>query len=121
MIELAKGFPDYVIGLIGKGRVTRNDYLEIVVPAIEAARKHHARLRLFYDLGEQFSEIDFGAEWEDLKLGIEHYFVWDRVAVVTDVAWIRHLVGALRFLMPAQMRVFANAQVAEARTWIVLT
>jgi SpoIIAA-like len=119
MIELAKGFPDYVVGFIARGRVTRNDYLEQVLPAVEAALKRHAKLRLYYELGQQFSEIDLGAEWEDLKLGIEHFSAWERVAVVTDVAWIRHLVGALRFLMPAQVRVFATAQTAEARAWIV--
>lgn len=119
MIEIVKGFPDSVVGLMAKGRVTRQDYLEVVVPAIEAARKGHAKLRLYYELGAQFSEIDLGAEWEDLKLGIEHYLSWEKVAVVTDVGWIRHLVGAMRFLMPAAVRVFATAQTSEARAWIV--
>jgi hypothetical protein len=119
MIELMQDFPDYVVGMMAKGRVTRKDYLDTVVPAIEAACKGHAKLRLYYELGAQFSEIDLGAEWEDLKLAIEHFSVWERVAVVTDVGWIRHVVGAMRFLIPAQVRVFAIAQVAEARAWIV--
>ncbi len=119
MIEIVKGFPDSVVGFLAKGRVTRQDYLEVVVPAIEAARKDHTKLRLYYELGAQFSEIDLGAEWEDLKLGIEHYSSWERVAVVTDVGWIRHLVAAMRFLMPAEVRVFATAQTSEARGWIV--
>ncbi|HLI81343.1 MAG TPA: STAS/SEC14 domain-containing protein [Candidatus Binataceae bacterium] len=119
MVEILKGLPDYVVGFIGKGRVTRTDYLDTVIPAVEAARKDHAKLRLYYELGAQFSEIDFGAEWEDLKLGVEHLLVWERIAIVTDVPWIRHLVGALRFLMPAQVRVFTAAQSSEARAWIV--
>jgi hypothetical protein len=119
MIEIIEGFPDNVVGLAGKGEVTRKDYLEVVIPAIDKALKRNARLRLYYDLGAQFTGIDLGAEWEDFKLGIEHPSRWERVAVVTEVAWIRHLVGALRFLMPGEIRVFTTAQASEARKWIV--
>jgi SpoIIAA-like len=118
MIEIIENFPEDVVGFAAKGQVSRKDYLEVVIPAIEKARKGHAKLRLYYELGPQFSEIDLGAEWEDLKLGIEHYSLWERVAVVTDIGWIRHLVGAFRFLMPGEIRVFANADLAQARSWI---
>jgi hypothetical protein len=41
------------------------------------------------------------------------------MAVVTDVDWIRHMINAFRFVMPGQLRVFATAQAAEARAWIL--
>ena len=85
MIEIIEGFPGNVVGLAAKGEVTRKDYLEVVIPAIDKALKRNAKLRLYYDLGSQFTGIDFGAEWEDFKLGIEHLSRWERVAVVTDV------------------------------------
>ncbi len=100
MIEIIENFPDNVVGILAKGRVTRKDYLEGVIPAIEKSLKRNARLRLYYELGSEFTGIDFGAEWEDLKIGIEHLSRWERAAVVTDVDWIRHAVGAFRFLMP---------------------
>jgi SpoIIAA-like len=115
MIEIIEGLPDNVVGLVAKGEVTRKDYLEAVIPAIDKALKRNAKLRLYYDLSSQFTGIDFGAEWEDLKIGVEHFSRWERAAVVTDVAWIRHLVGALRFLMPGEIRVFTTAQGVEAR------
>jgi stage II sporulation SpoAA-like protein len=115
MIEIIKDFPDNVVGLAAKGEVTRKDYLEVVIPAIDKALKRNAKLRLYYDLGSQFTGIDLGAEWEDFKLGIEHLSRWERAAVVTDVAWIRHAVSAFRLLMPGEMRVFATTQATEAR------
>jgi SpoIIAA-like len=118
MIEIIQGFPGNVVGLMAKGEVTRKDYLDVVIPTIDKALKQNTKLRLYYDLGPQFTAIDLGAEWEDLKVGIEHFSRWERVAVVTDVAWIKHMVGALRFLMPGEIRVFTAAQAAEARTWI---
>ncbi len=119
MIEIIEGFPENVVGILAKGEVTRNDYLEVVIPAIERSLKRNARLRLYYDLGSQFTGIDFGAEWEDFKLGIEHLSRWERAAVVTDVAWIRHAAGAFRFLMPGALKVFSTAHASEARQWIL--
>ncbi len=118
MIEIIEGLSGKVVGLVAKGRVTRKDYLEVVIPALEKSLKRSAKVRLYYELGSQFTGIDLGAELEDLKIGIEHLSRWERVAVVTDVAWIRHAVGAFRFLMPGELRVFTTAQVSEAREWI---
>jgi SpoIIAA-like len=118
MIEIIEGMPKNVLGILAKGEVTREDYLQVVIPAVDKALKENAKLRLYYDLGSQFTGIDFGAEWEDFKIGIEHFSRWERVAVATDVAWIRHAVSAFSFLMPGQLRVFSTAQTSEARTWI---
>ncbi|MGO9057741.1 MAG: STAS/SEC14 domain-containing protein [Candidatus Binataceae bacterium] len=51
-------------------------------------------------------------------MGVEHLSRWERVAVVTDVDWIRHAVYVFRFLMPGEIRVFAVSEAAAAREWI---
>jgi hypothetical protein len=119
MIEIVETFPDNVVGLVAKGQVTRKDYEQILIPRVEAALKRHDKVRLYYELGSQFSGIDPGAAWEDLKVGVEHLTRWERMAIVTDVDWIRHMVSVFRFLMPGQMRVFATAKKSEARDWIL--
>ncbi|MGH7814191.1 MAG: STAS/SEC14 domain-containing protein [Candidatus Binataceae bacterium] len=118
MIDILEGFPDKIVALTAKGRVTKKDYELVVIPTIEEALKRHQKIRLYYDLGAQFSGIDPGAAWEDLKIGVEHPTRWERVAVVTDVDWIRHAINAFRFMMPGRVRVFPAAQAAEARAWI---
>src|SRR5271156_7099936 len=115
MIENIEGLPDNVVGILAKGEVTRKDYLEVVIPAMDKALKGNAKLRLYYDLGSQFTGIDFGAEWEDFKLGIEYLSRWERAAVVTDVAWIRHAVGGFHLLIPRALRALPSAQASEAR------
>lgn len=65
-----------------------------------------------------FSGIDAGAAWEDTKIGVEHLTRWERIAVVTDVDWMKHTFNAFRFLIPGQLRVFPTAQTSKARTWI---
>lgn len=119
MIDVLDGFPDTVMAFSAKGRVRRQDYDEVLVPALEAALRRHDRLRVYYELGPAFTGFDAGALWEDFKVGVGHWSRWGRVAVVTDVDWIRHAVDAFRFMMPDQVRVFATAQATEARAWVV--
>jgi hypothetical protein len=119
MIEHIEGFPDNVVALAAKGRLTKQDYDQVLIPQVEAALQRHPKIRLYYELGSQFSGIDPGAAWEDFRIGMEHLTRWEHAAIVTDVDWIRHIVGALRFLMPGELRVFTTAQAREARDWIV--
>src|SRR5438874_13208071 len=42
----------------------------------------------------------------------------ERVAIVTDIGWVRLTVKALRFLIPSEIRVFATVQADEGRAWI---
>ena len=119
MIEVLNEFPDTVAAFSAKGRVARGDYETVLVPAIEAALRRHDKVRVYYELGPDFVGFEAGAMWEDFKVGVGHWSRWGRVAVVTDVAWIRHAVNAFRFMMPDQVRVFAGSQATEARQWIV--
>lgn len=118
MIETLAGFPDSVVALSAKGRVSRKDYEEILIPKVNEAFGRRSRVRCYYELGPAFSGMDPGAAWEDFKLGIEHLRGWDRVAVVTDVDWIRRAMNTFRFLLPGEIRVFDIPETDEARRWI---
>jgi hypothetical protein len=121
VIETLEGFPDNVVALEAKGQVTTKDYEEVLIPKVETALQRHANVRLYYELGPEFTGIDAGAAWDDLKIGLEHLTRWERMAVVTDVDWIRHVINAFRVFMPGQLRVFATAQATEAQAWILGT
>src|SRR5260370_40816391 len=114
MIEMIDGLPDNVVGIIAKGRVTNNDCDKILKPLMESSLKRHDKVRVDYEIGCRFP----GAAWEDLRIGIEHIPQWERVAVVTDVGWVRHTVNALRFLISSDVRVFTSFQAPEGRAWI---
>ena len=119
MIELSKGFPDNVLAVICHGRITKEDYEKAIVPAVVDALKRHQKLRLYYETARDFGGIDAGAVWEDFMVGMEHFTRWERIALVSDVDWIKHTMRFFSFLMPAEMKIFSNAQADEARAWIV--
>ena len=119
MIEQLSNFPDYVLAFLCKGRVTKADYDSVLVPAVVRALEKHKRVRLYYEITAEFSGIEPGAMWEDFKVGVGHLTRWERVAVVTDVEWIKQTMRFFRFLMPGAIKAFPSSEVAQARAWII--
>src|SRR5258708_34899141 len=114
MIEIIEGLPKKVVGIAVKGRVTKEDCRDVLLPAMKKSLQRHDKIRLYYELSCRFP----GAAWDDLDLGIEHASRCERVAIVTDVAWVRLTVKALRFLIPGEIRVFSTLEAEEGRAWI---
>ncbi len=119
MIEALPNFPGNVVAFVCKGHVTRADYEAVLVPVVEKALQQQKKIRLYYQIGAEFAGIDAGALWEDFKVGVAHLSRWERIAVVTDVDWIRHTIRIFGFLMPGDVKVFPTSEMAVAREWIV--
>ena len=118
MIEQIPNLPAGTLGFRATGTVTAADYESVLVPDIEAAFAVNRKLRLLYHVAPGFESFQAGAMWDDAKLGFRHFSGWDRVALVTDVAWLRGLTSAMRFLVPAELRLFTDAELEEAKAWI---
>ena len=118
MLEFIEGFPENVIAVSARGRVSARDYDEVLIPRVREALKRQGKVNLYYELGGDFTGIDAQAAWKDFAIGVEHLARWGRMALVTDVEWIRLAVSAFRFLMPGKLRVFPNAEAEQARAWV---
>ena len=117
MIELIEGLPDGVVGLEGVGEVTADDYSSVAYPAVEDALARHKKISLLHVLGERFTGYEAGGGWADAKLGMLHAFSFKRIAVVTDLDHIRKQVKRVGWALPGEMKLFSNAQRAEAQAW----
>lgn len=118
MIEPITGLPAHVLGFSAHGTVSAHDYETVLNPAVEAAFARHEKVRLLYHLGPAFSGFEFGAMVDDARLGLSHMKGWERIALVTDIGWIRMAMRAFAPIMPGEFRVFSNDQMNEARRWI---
>ena len=109
MIQVVEGLPDNIVGIVAKGRLTNDDWNTVLKPLFETLLKRHKKVRLYYEIGGRFP----GAAWGNLRLGIENVPQWERVAIVTDVNWLRDTINALRFLM------FSMSDACQGRAWIL--
>jgi hypothetical protein len=118
MIEQMKDLPDNVLGFSAEGVVTGSDYETVIIPAVEAMLSKHRKVRFLYKLGEKFSRFDATAIWADTKVGFKNLASWERIAVVTDVEWVRMAVQMFSFLLYGRVRVFHNSEMEIARRWV---
>ena len=118
MVERIHGLPENVLGFSAKREVTGADYESVIIPAVEELLAHQSKIRLLYHLGEEFSGFDAKAMWDDAKVGLQHLTVWERVAVVTNVDWIRTAMKVFGFILPGEVRCFSNRELSEARQWL---
>ena len=119
MIEVLRDFPANVVAFRGTGRITRQDYETVVIPAVTAAFQRNKAIRLYYEFAPDFEGLDPGAMWEDFKVGVEHFTHWERIAIVTDMDWISNALKVFAFLMPGEIRHFPLSDADQARAWIV--
>ena len=115
MIEELKDMPAGVIGFDASGKLRAEDYRDVVLPALErAAATGEVR---FVIVMRDFGGMSGGALWQDLKVGFEHLRAWKRIALVTDIEWMRHMTDLFGWMTPGETKTFALAQRDEAVEW----
>ena len=117
MIEKIPGLPANVLGFTAKGVVTAEDYETVIIPAVEEQFSHQKKLRLLYHIGEESAGFEAAAMWDDTKLGMKHITGWERIAIVTDIEWMRIAIKVFGFGIPGDIRVFYNNELASAVRW----
>jgi hypothetical protein len=50
-------------------------------------------------------------------VGVEHLRAWKRIAVVTDIEWVDHMITLFGWMTPGEVRHFPLAQRDEAVAW----
>jgi len=116
MIRQLSDLPDGVLGFEADGKIQADDYKDTLIPAIEGviADGHDVRIVMIFP---EFGGLSAGAAWEDLKMGLDHLHKWKRVALVTDVDWMTHLVAVFGWMSPGDVKHFSMAERDDAIAW----
>lgn len=121
MIERLDDTPDGVIGLRSSGKLTREDYTDVLEPALTAAVEAGG-IRLLFVL-EDFDGAEPGAWVEDAKTGlsawVKNHSAWERFALVTDLEWVAKATRMFSWLAPGEVKIFGSGEVDEAKAWVV--
>jgi hypothetical protein len=102
--------------------VTRDDYTDVLLPALDEAVKDKGEIRLLFQIGPDFERFTAGMMATDttqgLGFGVKQWSAWKRMAVVTDVDWLRHTMQLLGWMTPGEARLFALSDLQEAKDWV---
>lgn len=120
MIERLGEMPAGTIGLRASGRLTLEDYRQVLEPALQEAIAS-GELRLLF-LVSDFAGLEGGAWIEDVKTGlnawVRHHSAWKRFALVTDVEWIAKATRMFTWLIPGEAMICHEDGLEQARTWV---
>jgi hypothetical protein len=115
MLNELPDLPAKVIGYEVSGKLEAEDYRDVLLPAVEAAAAQ-GEVRIVIVI-PAFEGVSGGALWQDLKMGVEHWKAWKRIAVVTDVDWMIHGAQWFGWMTPGEVKQFALAERDAALAW----
>jgi hypothetical protein len=122
MVDRLADMPPGTIGFRASGELTREDYVETLLPPLQEAVERDESVRLLFQLGPDLEKFSPGALLADTKtgltLGIGHLSAWKRTALVTDVDWVRRTVELLGWMTPGELRLFSHGELDEAKAWV---
>jgi hypothetical protein len=120
MIEKIEEMPAGTIGFKASGKIRRDDYRDVLEPALREAAEA-GEIRMLFELTD-FDGVEAAAWYEDVKtglgLGIGHHSAWKRSAIVTNVDWIAKAFHLFAWVTPGEVRVFDLDQEQQARDWV---
>jgi hypothetical protein len=121
VIAPIEDMPAGTLGFRASGRVSRDD-LSVVLPPIREALDRGEKLRLLFEIDPDFDGLAPGAAWKDLKadieLGLGHHAAWERLAVVSDLDWVRRAIGLFSWMAPGELRLFGESELEGAKAWV---
>ncbi|HPE62224.1 MAG TPA: STAS/SEC14 domain-containing protein [Thiolinea sp.] len=116
--EVMDDLPDDTIGFRIRGIITAEDYEQTLTPLIEGKLKNHQRLNLLAVIDSAFESYTVGAMWDDARLGFMHLTDFRRIAIATDINWIRLSTRFFSPLIAAEVQVYDLTQLDQARDWV---
>jgi len=112
---------DGTIGYRATGRVTREEYRDVLLPGMKAAAEA-GEVRMVFAVGPGFEKFELGALALDTKtgitLGVGHPKAWKRVALVTDVHWLADVMHLFGWLTPGEVKLYGLDGLEDAKAWV---
>ncbi|MCU7730958.1 STAS/SEC14 domain-containing protein [Actinoplanes sp. KI2] len=121
MIRVLDEMPDGVLGVEAVGKLRAEDYTEVLAPALAAAIEGGGKIRIVLLFAGAFEGMEPGAVWQDLKMGIRDWSAWERIALVTDHAWMRDGLRMFAWAVPGEVKAFGSSERDDAIAWAAAT
>ena len=120
MIEPIDDMPPGTIGFRASGKLTREDYKEVLEPVLRDAAEA-GEIRMVFALSD-FKGLEPAAWYQDIRtglgLGLGHHSAWKRSAIVTDVEWVGKAFELFAWVTPGEVMVWGLDQLEQAKSWV---
>ena len=84
MLQIINDLPPYVIGIHGFSDVTETEYRDALVPLVDDLLKRNKKINFILVLESDIKNFTFGSWLINIRIGLNYFWKWNRIAVVTD-------------------------------------
>ena len=83
MLKLISDLPATVVCVKATGRVSKEDYRKVLLPALKELYSRTGHVSLLLLIETKLKNYSIGAWMEDAKTGLRYFSKWHRVAIVS--------------------------------------
>jgi hypothetical protein len=118
MFQIMTDVPAHVVGVRAVGQVTKDDYEQTLVPALEKVSKQFGELNFIMVFETDLSSFTYGAWMQDAKISFKHFAKWNKIAIVIDKTMIQKLSYVFNYISPAESKGFSLEELETAKAWV---
>lgn len=93
------------------------DLIESVQAKILDKMEDHEEISIFFEI-KKGSKVSFMAFVDQMKFNVNHTKSFKKIAVVSDLHWLRNSMFIKDLIMATDIRSFSNKERLEALAWI---
>jgi len=109
---------DNIVAFRAMGEVTKEDYQNVVVPAVEKLVKQINEINFLLVLDTDVENFTAGAWMEDALLGLKNFGKWNRAAIVSDSESVINFTDKFSYIAPGEFRGFKKEDFNKALNWV---
>lgn len=118
MIKVLPESTGNILVLRAVGKLTDQDYKDVLIPRLDSIIREHGKARLLLDLGDDFQGWEAAALWDDTRFGLTHKNDFEKMGVIGGPKWLDWGLQLATMVISGEIRSFSPGEREEALTWI---
>lgn len=110
--------PSNVAAFRASGKVTMEDYQQVIVPVVERLVKEIGEINFLLVLDTGVENFTAGAWAQDALLGLKNFGNWHRAAIISNSDNVITFTNGFSLIAPGEFRGFKKSAYAEAIRWV---
>jgi hypothetical protein len=117
MIKVLPETEGNVLVLLATGKLTDQDYKDVMLPNLEKVVKQYGKARLVMNMDENFQGFTPNAMWEDLRFGMAHRHDFERMCVVGGPKCVEWGTKLANLLISGEIKCYPTNAYQQAINW----
>lgn len=118
MVKLLPGFPAHVAAYVARGKVTADEYEGVVMRRVNEVAETFGKVNFLVRLETKVGNYTFASFLKYLTISFKQFSKWERMAIVTDEAWVREAYELLSPLVHGEIRGYKLSEYESACSWV---